>query len=305
MSGWASLSGYLFLKPGGGGLSILKARKRLWCILEESQGKLLYYKSEEDARSKPPLGYVELRGAAITLDMDNHNQFVIIVDSKEILLTAENHESMMIWMMALQARRDQFALGEKSRTSSTSTDNDLDPDPSQLDVGGPRERSSSDLTVVRDNYTGQLTVDRFRHRPLEATKSLQGQQLASLALLGRSPEWRRNQLKKMGDTIDNGHPSLKNSPMNFLQPQTRQMSLSMEMAEIVQRTQPPASSTAARAAATNAGAAILNWSSSNSNSSNSNSMDTGEELYTTDNGHRIVVRSASARGSPDLRKGKG
>ncbi|BFZ20648.1 hypothetical protein BsWGS_23687 [Bradybaena similaris] len=78
MSAWASLSGYLYVKPGGGGLSFLKTRRRLWCVLEESQGRLLYFKSEDDSRSKTPLGYVELRGAAITLDMDSHNQFVIM-----------------------------------------------------------------------------------------------------------------------------------------------------------------------------------------------------------------------------------
>ncbi|KAK6979360.1 TBC1 domain family member 2B, partial [Biomphalaria glabrata] len=58
-------------------LSLLKTRKRLWCVLEESQGRLLYFKNEDDARSKVPIGYIEIRGAAITLDMDSHNQFII------------------------------------------------------------------------------------------------------------------------------------------------------------------------------------------------------------------------------------
>ncbi|XP_076454498.1 uncharacterized protein LOC143289420 [Babylonia areolata] len=129
MAAWASLSGYLFIKPGGGGLSRLKSRKKHWCVLDESRGQLLYHKCEEDARCKPPVGSIELRGAAITLDLDNQNQFVVIVDNKEVYLTAENHESMMIWLMALQSKRDQFAKllsnsnnnNNGSETSNTTT----------------------------------------------------------------------------------------------------------------------------------------------------------------------------------------
>nr|KAG5699831.1 hypothetical protein BaRGS_034605 [Batillaria attramentaria] len=78
MAAWASLSGYLYFKPTGGALSRLKSKKRLWCVLDESKGQLVYHKSEEDARCKPPLGHIELRAAAITLDLDNQNQFVIM-----------------------------------------------------------------------------------------------------------------------------------------------------------------------------------------------------------------------------------
>ncbi|GFN92905.1 TBC1 domain family member 2b-like [Plakobranchus ocellatus] len=283
MSGWASLSGYLYLKTGGGALSILKARKRMWCILEESQGRLLYFKNEEESINKPPLGYVELRGAAITLDMDNHNQFVILGENREIILTAENHESMMIWLMALQARRDQFTLAGKSRSSSASTDNDLDIDQNFLNVVESRERgqyftpqlqrsqqgeqpfatrllkhrvarlgggaktksdwdilrwlrSASDLALMKeraDRYLishGAQTVGQ--HRPVEGTQSYTGgtDPFDNLGYLGHSPEWRRDQLRKMGATIDYGHPSEKYPPLHPLVPSSKQLSLSVENA---------------------------------------------------------------------------
>ncbi|KAK3795861.1 hypothetical protein RRG08_011411 [Elysia crispata] len=385
MSGWASLSGYLHLKPGGGPLSILKAKKRMWCVLEESQGRLLYFKSEDDARSKPPLGYVELRGAAITLDMDNHNQFVILVDNKDVMLTAENHESMMIWLMALQARRDQFTLADKSRSSSTSTENEFDIDQNFLNVVESRERvgldlyllpdgspkqyslppdsmtpdldtfpdclhssssssslaapihrslshnnelslslnqkgaslrhlqhpynqseleqqqwshrslpqhhqhqqqqhlqharppnpegvtqkkrqrgffkwlrkpnqsySASDLAVMRERADQYLLAQgaqlSSQHKPLEGAHSLNtgADPFPSMGYLGHSPEWRRDQLRKMGNTIDSGHPSekmhldkdrsrslpplLEDPPGYALDPSSRNISASVEMA---------------------------------------------------------------------------
>ncbi|RUS86892.1 hypothetical protein EGW08_005371, partial [Elysia chlorotica] len=333
MSGWASLSGYLHLKPGGGALSILKAKKRMWCVLEESQGRLLYFKSEEDARSKAPLGYVELRGAAITLDMDNHNQFVIIVDNKDVLLTAENHESMMIWLMALQARRDQFTLADKSRSSSTSTDNELDIDQNFLNVVESRERevrqqrrwrsplshiseyeqqqqqqqmlqmthwsltqqhiyqhqqqqqqrhrhrylsrhrpsncegqtqrkrhwsvlkwlrSASDLAVMRERADQYLMSQGApltpQHRPLEGASSLNTglDPFSDMGYIAHSPQWRRDRLSKMGQTIDSGHPSekmhmekdrsrslpplLEDPPGYLLDPSSRNISASVEMA---------------------------------------------------------------------------
>uniref|UniRef100_A0A1I8F229 PH domain-containing protein n=1 Tax=Macrostomum lignano TaxID=282301 RepID=A0A1I8F229_9PLAT len=53
------------------------------------------------------------RGAAsITLHFEEPNSFVINSDSKEFILQAENHESMMIWLLALQANRDAFASRE-------------------------------------------------------------------------------------------------------------------------------------------------------------------------------------------------
>ncbi|XP_055896131.1 uncharacterized protein LOC106079591 isoform X5 [Biomphalaria glabrata] len=324
MSGWASLSGYLSIKPGGGGLSLLKTRKRLWCVLEESQGRLLYFKNEDDARSKVPIGYIEIRGAAITLDMDSHNQFIIIVDGKEIQLTAENHESMMIWLMALQARRDQFALAEKSRTSSTSTENDFDLDLNFLEVVESRERvgfdlnlsdrserssaamddilakkrlnyirSASDLSIVRTTTELKPTPmhQPRAHKPLEATQSLQGQSLvATVGFLGLSPDWRRNQLKKMGDTIDNSHPSakifekdrslslpplLEESALSHLHSGSRQLSMSMRAQRMTQND--------------------VIWSTQSSSSSTDNS----DDLY-MGSGHQSVSRSASDKDSETI-----
>ncbi|XP_033761397.1 uncharacterized protein LOC117343169 [Pecten maximus] len=115
MSGWHSLSGYLYFKEGGG-ISLLRSKKKLWCVLEESQCQLLYFKTEEDVHNKSPLGSLNIQGAAISLDLDNHNQFIIISDNKEYQFTAENHESMMIWLLGLQAKRDR---GENQRGKST------------------------------------------------------------------------------------------------------------------------------------------------------------------------------------------
>jgi hypothetical protein len=51
----------------------------VWCVLEESQSQLLYYRAEEDVRTgKAPLGNLSLIGAAISLDLDNNNQFIIL-----------------------------------------------------------------------------------------------------------------------------------------------------------------------------------------------------------------------------------
>ncbi|CAL1542728.1 unnamed protein product, partial [Lymnaea stagnalis] len=270
MSGWASLSGYLHIKPGGGGLSILKSRKRLWCVLEESQGRLLYFKSEDDARNKPPIGYIEIRGAAITLDMDSHNQFIIIVDSKEILLTAENHESMMIWMMALQARRDQFALAEKSRTSSTSTENDLDLDTNFLEVVESRERVGFDLSFPdRTTAPPSPVIDdiiaRKRMNYLRSSSDL------SIVRM-------RNDVIPTIQTPQRGHKpleathSLQESALSYLNPGSRQLSMSMRAQRTVH----------------NEGEVI--WSSSSTSTDNSDDV-------CTDSGHRKLSRSASDKES--------
>ncbi|XP_019929607.3 uncharacterized protein [Magallana gigas] len=106
MAGWHSLSGHLYFRTAGG-ISLLKTKKRVWCVLEESKSQLVYYRNEEDVHTgKSPLGSLSLIGAAISLDLDNNNQFIILSNGKEHLFTAENHESMMIWLLGLQARRD-------------------------------------------------------------------------------------------------------------------------------------------------------------------------------------------------------
>ncbi|XP_052092597.1 uncharacterized protein LOC127729029 isoform X4 [Mytilus californianus] len=109
MSGWNSLSGYLHFRPGGGGLSILKTKRKVWCVLDEGQCKLVYYKNEEELRhNKTPIGSINIKGAGISLDLDTHNQFIILSDGKEYIFTAENHESLMIWLIGLQAKRESY-----------------------------------------------------------------------------------------------------------------------------------------------------------------------------------------------------
>ncbi|XP_015922464.2 uncharacterized protein [Parasteatoda tepidariorum] len=100
------IAGYLVLKPAGT-LSRLKGRKRLWFVLDEGRCRLLYYKSEIDARSKDPLGAIEIRGSAISLALEEDNQFVVHSNGREHALVAEDHESMMLWILALQARQDK------------------------------------------------------------------------------------------------------------------------------------------------------------------------------------------------------
>lgn len=61
------------------GISLLKTKKRVWCVLEESKSQLVYYRNEEDVHTgKSPLGSLSLIGAAISLDLDNNNQFIIL-----------------------------------------------------------------------------------------------------------------------------------------------------------------------------------------------------------------------------------
>ncbi|XP_064616291.1 uncharacterized protein LOC135480392 [Liolophura sinensis] len=114
MAGWHSLSGDLQYRTGGG-LSILKPKKKLWFVLEESKCQLKFYNSEAEARKKPPIGQIDLKGAAISLDLEQQNQFIIIANSKDHIFTAENHESLMIWLIGLQAKRDACLQRSVSR----------------------------------------------------------------------------------------------------------------------------------------------------------------------------------------------
>ncbi|XP_046560814.1 LOW QUALITY PROTEIN: uncharacterized protein LOC124269825 [Haliotis rubra] len=200
MSGWTSLTGYLSFKPGGA-LSRLKSRKRMWCALEESKCQLLYYKSEEDARSKPPAGEVNLKGAAITLDLDNQNQFIIITEGKEFVLTAENHESMMIWLMALQAKRDLHsrANADKKKTPKE----ELDRRERRNQTAFIREHiwyhSSSDITA--------MNPEGSRHKALGYSQSLHMNNTPTSAL---NSKFRHYQLQKIGESFDvNNMPSRK------------------------------------------------------------------------------------------------
>ncbi|XP_022246616.1 uncharacterized protein LOC106463422 [Limulus polyphemus] len=107
MACWNSLSGYLVHKPGGA-LGRLKSKKRQWYVYDEGSSNLLYYKNETDSNTKQPLGAINIRDSAISLTLEEINQFVIHSENKEYVLVADNHESMMIWIVGLQASRDGF-----------------------------------------------------------------------------------------------------------------------------------------------------------------------------------------------------
>ncbi|XP_074655918.1 TBC1 domain family member 2B-like [Tubulanus polymorphus] len=115
MSGWHSLSGYLGFKQGGT-LGRLKTQKRLWYIFEESRCCLLYYKNQEDVIRRPPLGSIDIRGASICLNLDQNNQFIISSKNTDYIFTADNHESMMIWLLGLQSKRDAYSQRSPDKT---------------------------------------------------------------------------------------------------------------------------------------------------------------------------------------------
>ncbi|CAE1311254.1 TBC1D2B [Acanthosepion pharaonis] len=108
MSGWHSLSGYLHFKPGGA-FQKLKAKKRLWFIFEESRGQLLCYRNEADSQSATPIDSLDIKDAAIMLDLEQQNQFIIMCKGKDYIFRAENHESMMIWLLGLQAKQEIYS----------------------------------------------------------------------------------------------------------------------------------------------------------------------------------------------------
>jgi len=60
-------------------LGRLITRRKVWCILEESECLLLLYKSPKDVHKHcQPHGHIDLLGAAISLDLEHHNQFIIL-----------------------------------------------------------------------------------------------------------------------------------------------------------------------------------------------------------------------------------
>lgn len=106
MAAWHTLSGYLALRPGGA-LARLKGRRKRWYIFDENSCCLYSFKSELDAGAgKQPTSTIDLRNAAISFLVDEEYGFVIYSDCKEYVFVADSHESMMMWVMALQQSRD-------------------------------------------------------------------------------------------------------------------------------------------------------------------------------------------------------
>uniref|UniRef100_A0A1I8IWG7 PH domain-containing protein n=1 Tax=Macrostomum lignano TaxID=282301 RepID=A0A1I8IWG7_9PLAT len=139
MSGWHSLSGLLYSKPTGA-FSRFKSKRPQYYVFEESKCQLHFYKDKHEAaqKDKEPLGTINVRGASITLHFEEPNSFVINSDSKEFILQAENHESMMIWLLALQANRDAFASRELKPENSRMS--------KQLALAHKRRESAPDVS---------------------------------------------------------------------------------------------------------------------------------------------------------------
>ncbi|XP_059152821.1 uncharacterized protein LOC131938708, partial [Physella acuta] len=220
------------------------------------------------------------------------------------------------------ARRDQFALADKSRTSSTSTENDLDLDTNFMEVIESRERvcfdlnnlepnessskvddllsqkrmnylrSASDLSIVRQKPDSRplQQLQTRTHRPLEATHSLQGQppQVATVGFLGLSPDWRRHQLRKMGDTIDNGRASEKTSKFE----KDRSLSLPPVLEESALSYLNYNRQLSMRTSRTVPAESGVHWSGSSTSTDNSDDV-------VADARHKLVGRSASDREAYD------
>ncbi|XP_021357404.1 uncharacterized protein LOC110452957 isoform X2 [Mizuhopecten yessoensis] len=173
MSGWHRLSGYLYFKEGGG-ISLLRSKRKLWCVLEESQCQLLYFKTEDDVRNnKTPVGSLDIQGAAISLDLDNHNQFNILSDNKEYQFTAENHESMMIWLLGLQAKRDKgVSQGANSADG-----------PAEEEIEQNYSRRISDITRPGGqgcDLEGAMAIDPANRRKLQWHRARNGRMWESV-----------------------------------------------------------------------------------------------------------------------------
>ncbi|CAH8430342.1 unnamed protein product [Schistosoma bovis] len=139
MSSWQRLSGYLNSKPTGPPLvnnasdiaayfesafKRLKGIQRHWYVFEESTLKLMAYRNEMDAAipDKEPLKIINIHGAVFHIDPAEHNQFSIMSDGKEHILQAETEDAMLLWLHALQTRRNEAVHASESDSSSPNDD---------------------------------------------------------------------------------------------------------------------------------------------------------------------------------------
>ncbi|KAK3601021.1 hypothetical protein CHS0354_008131 [Potamilus streckersoni] len=188
MAGWHSLSGYLHYKSGGA-LGRLIAKKKVWCVLEDSQCQLLYFKSEEEKCSgKAAYGHLDIKGAAIYLDNENPNQFVIGVHGKEHFFTAENHESMMIWLLGLQAKRDMHC--KKINTVENMNASELDArNNNKFDLTAFWARPNISMDQSNISFSGSMNLPTFG-KP-------------------QSFSWEKYTAKNYGESVDTGIKQLK------------------------------------------------------------------------------------------------
>lgn len=208
MATWGCQAGYLVLRPVGA-LSRLKTRKKNWYVLDESRGLLVYYKNESDAKTQSPLGTINVQDAAISLVLDHSNQFIIHSDGKEYLLTAENHKAMMIWVLALQAKRDLWRDRDEVLSDSDAT---VDKNPINRMESCSSEQNMVSKMGIKKNCekmkvfrTQSLQLDVMQkfagrtHPTLRRMRSLFGSQCANDDVLENPP---RNVESEESDSDD-------------------------------------------------------------------------------------------------------
>ncbi|VDP42105.1 unnamed protein product [Schistosoma curassoni] len=102
----------------------LKGIQRHWYVFEESTLKLMAYRNEMDAAipDKEPLKIINIHGAVFHIDPAEHNQFSIMSDGKEHILQAETEDAMLLWLHALQTRRNEAVHASESDSSSPNDD---------------------------------------------------------------------------------------------------------------------------------------------------------------------------------------
>ncbi|XP_053380466.1 uncharacterized protein LOC123534907 isoform X2 [Mercenaria mercenaria] len=192
MAGWHSLSGYLQYKSGNNAFGRLMTKRKVWCILEESKCQLLLYKSEQDVhKQRQSSGHIDVQGAAISLDLEHQNQFVIISERKEHVFTAENHESMMIWLLGLQAKRDLHS----KKLSSTQSGNE------EEHSFSPTEQDYENLVNKPSLY---MTYDQH-HENLQYDRSCR----SSISLTRKGFHWEKYGSRKTGESVDSGISAYK------------------------------------------------------------------------------------------------
>lgn len=100
---WNDLAGYLHVKQHHKGLKkLIPSRKRLWCIYDEGEKQLQFFKSPKDAFVKLPLGTLDLQGAQFYFENADAFNFVINVVGKEHHFKADSRELMMDWLRMLR-----------------------------------------------------------------------------------------------------------------------------------------------------------------------------------------------------------
>ncbi|XP_060562937.1 uncharacterized protein LOC132722444 [Ruditapes philippinarum] len=197
MAGWHSLSGYLQYKSGSNAFGRLITRRKYWCILEESKCQLLLYRSEDDVHKQHgPSDQIGMEGAAISLDLEHQNQFVIISEKKEHVFTAENHESMMIWLLGLQAKRDLHS--QKPLPTQSTTDDKY--------IHSPLDEDYESWLSKPSLY---MTYDRH-HEDLRHSAKCR----SSVGSPRKVFQWEKYSSHKTGESVDSGMLAYKKNEVD-------------------------------------------------------------------------------------------